>query len=258
MLDRKQTSIKTRTNVGHVATHVLYCILVNTADSRERTVSRPLRGNRAGEVEKRAVIWDTSNEYYKDKNKKNAAWDEICSTLSRNYKTECPTQKKLILQDIISKWRSIRDNYIRSLKKQTEICKSCSGIKKMKPYIYGNQLSFLKKNKELQHTDDNSKDNIQKVIQYKEISDAEEDTELNIHGTSISTTSVIPTKRKRFDIERSLMDFMYANMTRKSPVEEDEDLAFFYSLLSSVKTLTADQKFIFRLKIMQYLQNLKN
>ncbi|XP_035735358.1 uncharacterized protein LOC118447479 isoform X3 [Vespa mandarinia] len=243
MLDRKQTSIKTS----------------NKKKKKKKKMANNVdTGLLISEVEKRAVIWDTSNEYYKDKNKKNAAWDEICSTLSRNYKTECPTQKKLILQDIISKWRSIRDNYIRSLKKQTEICKSCSGIKKMKPYIYGNQLSFLKKNKELQQTDDNSKDNIQKVIQYKEISDAEEDIELNIHGTSISTTSVIPTKRKRFDIERSLMDFMYANMTRKSPVEEDEDLAFFYSLLSSVKTLTADQKFIFRLKIMQYLQNLKN
>lgn len=51
---------------------------------------------------------------------------------------------------------------------------------------------------------------------------------------------------------------MYANMTRKNPVEEDEDLAFFYSLLPSVKTLTADQKFTFRLQTMQFLQNLKN
>ncbi|XP_043668534.1 uncharacterized protein LOC122629305 [Vespula pensylvanica] len=210
------------------------------------------------EVEKRGVIWDTSNEYYKDKNKKNAAWDEICSGLLKNYKSESQMQKKLILQDIISKWRSIRDNYVRSLKKQAENCKSCSGTKRIKLYIYGKQLAFLKKNKELQHTDGNLEDNIQKVIQYKESNDTEEDIELNVHGTSTSNSSVIPTKRKRPDIERSLMDLMYINMTRKNPVEEDEDLAFFYSLLPSVKTLTADQKFTFRLQTMQFLQSLRN
>lgn len=95
----------------------------------------------------------------------------------------------VLVQDIISKWRSIRDNYVRSLKKQAENCKSCSGAKKIKLYIYGKQLSFLKKNKELQHTDGSLEDNIQKVIQYKEINDTEEDIELSVHGTSTSTVS---------------------------------------------------------------------
>lgn len=41
----------------------------------------------------------------------------------------------------------------------------------------------------MQHTDGNLEDNIQKVIQYKESNDTEEDIELNVHGTSTSTVS---------------------------------------------------------------------
>lgn len=48
------------------------------------------------EVGKRELIWNTSNEDHKDKNKKNAAWVEICSILLRNYDSESQTQQKLI------------------------------------------------------------------------------------------------------------------------------------------------------------------
>lgn len=49
------------------------------------------------------------------------------------------------VQDLISKWRSVRDNYVRSLKKQEEFNKSGSGRKKIQRYIFEEQLSFLKK-----------------------------------------------------------------------------------------------------------------
>lgn len=41
----------------------------------------------------------------------------------------------------------------------------------------------------MQHTDGSLEDNIQKVVQYKEINDTEEDIELSVHGTSTSTVS---------------------------------------------------------------------
>lgn len=40
------------------------------------------------EVEKRPTLWDTSNENYKDKTKKNSTWIEVASSLLSNFKNE--------------------------------------------------------------------------------------------------------------------------------------------------------------------------
>lgn len=57
------------------------------------------------------------------------------------------------MQDITSKWRTIRDNYTRNLKKQDECKRSGSAATKIRQYVYGEQLSFLRKTKELRNTD---------------------------------------------------------------------------------------------------------
>lgn len=46
------------------------------------------------EVEKRPALWDTSDEDYKDKNKENLIWNEICSCLFENYDTIPEIQQK--------------------------------------------------------------------------------------------------------------------------------------------------------------------
>lgn len=60
-----------------------------------------------------------------------------------------------LVQDIIAKWRTIRDNYSRNLKKIEENSKSGTGAKKIRLYIYAEQLSFLGKTKELRNTESN-------------------------------------------------------------------------------------------------------
>lgn len=48
------------------------------------------------EVEKRPVLWDTSNEDYKDRNKKNEAWLNVTSALYDNFSNNTETEKKVI------------------------------------------------------------------------------------------------------------------------------------------------------------------
>jgi len=48
------------------------------------------------DVQKRPLLWDTSNEDYKDKNKKNSAWFEIALSLLSNFNEENEAQQKLI------------------------------------------------------------------------------------------------------------------------------------------------------------------
>lgn len=57
------------------------------------------------EVEKRPELWDTSNENYRDKNKKNATWVEVAMSLIQQYGNENETQQKLICKNYFYKER---------------------------------------------------------------------------------------------------------------------------------------------------------
>jgi hypothetical protein len=77
-------------------------------------------------------------------------------------------------------------------------------------------------------------------------------------GNPSPINSVHLRKRTRLDIEHASVDLRDAVKTMKSPLQEDEDLAFFYSLLPAVRSLNADQKSTFRLKTVQVLQDIRN
>jgi hypothetical protein len=74
-----------------------------------------------------------------------------------------------------------------------------------------------------------------------------------VHPQQLPSSS----KRKLTDVERSLITFMESHSTKKATPQEDEDLAFFYSILPTVKTLTPNEKFTFRMESMKLLQNLQ-
>jgi hypothetical protein len=79
-------------------------------------------------------------------------------------------------------------------------------------------------------------------------------------SSSSSLNEKSTNKRKKPNVEQALVDFMesHNNKVTKNPMKQDEDMAFFYSLLPTVKSLTADQKFSFRMQTMQLLNNIKN
>jgi hypothetical protein len=215
---------------------------------------------------------------------------------------------------------------VRSLRKQAQ--HSESGVKKIRPYIYGKELSFLTKSKELPTAQVNFEDNTDDRADNVDANDADvrlgsseatfednsnelsydpldyvdeikteadegnvyvrpteasfennvteishdradyvseiktEADDIDIIEEELVNSSTInnlhATKRKRLNIQHASMDFRDAVTVMKSPLQEDEDLAFFYSLLPSVRSLNTDQKFTFRLKTMQLLQDIRN
>lgn len=48
------------------------------------------------EVEKRVVLWDSSSEDYKDKNKKNNAWKEVASSLFETFASKTDAEQKIL------------------------------------------------------------------------------------------------------------------------------------------------------------------
>lgn len=172
--------------------------------------------------------------------------------------------------DVMSRWRTIRDNYVRNLRKQANSSRSGSAAKKTKLYVYGEQLSFLGKSKELRNTVSSFEDQpISELSEPKSpnINENELNSSVNVNDESyheVSNNSFSTpneksrNKRKKHNVEQALVDFMESHKVTKNPMEEDEDIAFFYSLVPTVKSLTSDQKFSFRMQTMQFLHNIKN
>lgn len=50
------------------------------------------------EVQERPILWDTSSELYKDKNKKIIAWIDVCSIIDKKF-----TEKSKEDQEVIGK-----------------------------------------------------------------------------------------------------------------------------------------------------------
>lgn len=166
------------------------------------------------------------------------------------------------MQDLTSKWKTIRDNYTRNLKKQDEYKRSGSAATKIRQYVYSEQLSFLRRNKELRITHSSferaEEDEAGLFDEIEQDSVTCVDDSINHERTAKTLIDKITNKRKKPNVEHALIEFMESHKeTKKTYGNEDEDLALFYSTLPSVKSLTMDEKFAFRMQTMQLLQNLK-
>lgn len=48
------------------------------------------------EIKKRPVLWDVSDESYKDRNKKNDGWMEVATVMSENFGEKTKAEQRII------------------------------------------------------------------------------------------------------------------------------------------------------------------
>lgn len=168
------------------------------------------------------------------------------------------------VQNLTSKWRSVRDNYIRSLKKQAEYNKCDSSRTKIQHYKFEKQLSFLKKNRELCPTTSSIQSDLnEKNVDATQLSyniAHESLTDDNINNAKKNVLTPPPIKKKKINLEENyalFLDSRQQNRNEPNRDSDDEDLNFYKSTLPIVRTLNLDQKMLFRIQLMQILQRIK-
>lgn len=154
----------------------------------------------------------------------------------------------------MNKWKSIRDSFTRSLRKQAESQKSGSGKKKVASYLYGDQLRFLRSTKDMYETQDSLQSETESMDHESTPSSPKND-KANPKKLEPPLTSRAPKRTKKINVEDKLVEFMETKS--KSQQYDDEDMAFFISLLPTVKALDSSTKFQFRIQVMQVLQQLQ-
>lgn len=176
------------------------------------------------------------------------------------------------MQDTIARWDIIRDNHVGHLKKQEKSLRTYSAAKKPKLHVYMEKLSFPEKNRVLINTTSSFEDfhitiseakshNINETEAKQNLS-SDTDNKIRYHEVVKNSSSLskrLKNKHKKFSVEESLVNLLQNhNNMKKTFEEEDDDLQFFYSILPTVRSLTSDQKFRFRIQTMQFLYNIIN
>ncbi|XP_069811751.1 uncharacterized protein [Dendropsophus ebraccatus] len=105
-------------------------------------------------VQERPSLWDQSDPQHADIVQNRRLWEEIFSEIVPNWEVLPQKQKRKIGKDLQTRWRSMRDRYIRDHNEESRI-PSGSGASKRPIYRYRNQLQFLQRVVELRQTSGN-------------------------------------------------------------------------------------------------------
>ncbi|XP_069610567.1 uncharacterized protein [Ranitomeya imitator] len=95
-------------------------------------------------VEANPSIWDQSDSSHHDIIKNRKLWDKIICQLDPRYLEKSASSKKKIADAVHTRWRSIRDRFVRDFRNSQNTPSGSSG-KRVTPYVHYEQLLFLQK-----------------------------------------------------------------------------------------------------------------
>ncbi|XP_047999196.1 uncharacterized protein LOC125236436 [Leguminivora glycinivorella] len=217
-------------------------------------------------VEQSPVVWDRSNELYKNRVATQAAWRDIMIALDPTLETKDETTRQAFAKLIIQRWTYIRDTYHRSCKKIQDQKRSGSGSKITKPYLYSKQLRFLQK---VIHPDqpitvvkiesNNSESDV-----YDNNLDANETWETNSTGTheppssSKSTPERAPNTHTNADLPSHTKMMKMDTYLNNEPQTMNRHLSFFNGILPALDELHEDEVLDFQIGVLHLLKKIRS
>jgi len=156
---------------------------------------------------------------------------------------------------LIKKWRNIKDNFLKSLRKKT---KSGQAADSGRRYIYAQQLSFLQQAGAT--TDTQSSLGVDDEQDNREPSEESNPTPKEGSEYNRPPRYDHNSRKRKRDLESSLIDFMKAPLpssTVTAVPEPNADRSFFESILPFVSGFTEDQKLEFRCEVLNIIRRMR-
>ncbi|CAG5032828.1 unnamed protein product [Parnassius apollo] len=227
------------------------------------------------EVRIRPPLWDLSHDLFKDKDAKLQAWFGVYKALLPDFNDLSENDKKDFEKSVQQRWRTARDAYMRCKNSMKSVKSGSEGGKRTK-YVFFKHLQFLDK-KHVADTEDSIQEN-----ETREDTQQDSNLESPINPRSTETVSTNPetqpqcssqvrqdssntTKpssstpntnpsRKRKNAKTNEDSYFDKNilefLTKNSEIIQNDDMAFFYSLLPLTRTFDNRQKVMFRTAVM--------
>ncbi|CAK1593451.1 unnamed protein product [Parnassius mnemosyne] len=227
------------------------------------------------QVRIRPPLWDLSHDLFKDKDAKLQAWFGVYKALLPDFNDLSENDKKDFEKSVQQRWRTARDAYMRCKNSMKSVKSGSEGGKRTK-YVFFKHLQFLDK-KHVADTEDSIEEN-----ETREDTQQDSNLESPINPRSTETVSTNPetqpqcssqvrqdssntTKqssstpntnpsRKRKNAKTNEDSYFDKNilefLTKNSEIIQNDDMAFFYSLLPLTRTFDNRQKVMFRTAVM--------
>ncbi|XP_054269575.1 uncharacterized protein LOC128990936 [Macrosteles quadrilineatus] len=203
-------------------------------------------------VKSRSVIWDTSHEEYKNRERKKEEWADICRVFHEDFDEKPDVMKYKIYKELQLKWKNIRDGYMRNLKRQKQ--KSSDGTKGGRQYVYAKQMEFLKNTLSISLAEDfSASDFLQSdvFVNIEEPQIANSNTELH-RAPSASTVYRKSRKHLEENIQKC-MSVMTKQTEETLTQEKDDDYNFLLSILPTIKKFSDIDRLKLRCDILQLI-----
>lgn len=161
-------------------------------------------------------------------------------------------------KEVVRRWTNLRDAFAKSLKKIKESKSSGSAAKKLKQYVYNDELQFLKKlyaERETSNSlceDDGSVEVENNVLLHTERNPIT--TEIEATNPKIFKKPAAQT-RKHKKVDEVELKILKA-LEPKEPEKTDPNVSFFQSLLPHLKKFNADDILQFQMGVLQVISNL--
>ncbi|VEN64519.1 unnamed protein product [Callosobruchus maculatus] len=193
-------------------------------------------------VEERPELWDKTLDVYKDRDLKDAAWRDICTILIEGFEEMEQTQRQEFGKLVLRKWTQTRDSWMKAMKKRKN---QRSSAKRSRPYIYHEEMSFLKK-----------------IINLSDSVDGDASTSVDFTDEEgVVEEDAVAQKRTRMpirnDMDAKILKFMEHQMNGPKE-QENRHNAFFKSILPTLLLLDDDQTLQFQAGVINLLQNIKS
>ncbi|XP_050357706.1 uncharacterized protein LOC126778260 [Nymphalis io] len=193
------------------------------------------------EIQNRPAIWNTKSTEYSERNLRQKAWEELVQI----YGTDLPQDKKKQLGlDLQKRWRNIRDAFVKAHKAKES--KSGSAAKKKVPYVFYDNLLFIKDTVTVNRTDGNATGN------------DDENTSIQTEVNVPSMSSLPPKRRKKNnddnEVGAQLVGVLSKNLERKN-MDDDDDRLFFLSLVKEFKKIPEHMQMQTKLDILKVIKD---
>ncbi|KAI5725753.1 hypothetical protein M8J77_019743 [Diaphorina citri] len=163
-------------------------------------------------VEARPALWDKQSGDFKDKHLKIDCWKAVCLSLNEDFDILEEKQRQEYGKLVQRKWAGLRDTWVRKRKEQNEEKSSGSGAKRTRPYIFDQQMSFLRKI----YTE--SPNVVDSIIIDEDVDSIEKDNTLDDISSGVRNPA---TERKRkLPVDHKMMKFIDHQMGATSMANE--------------------------------------
>nr|CAI5841080.1 unnamed protein product [Callosobruchus analis] len=224
-------------------------------------------------VEKHPCLWNTKHPDYRDRDRKQDAWQEVAQMVIHNFTDLSEFERGNAERYVRSRWRTARDAYNKSKN-------SSSNPRKSRQYVYADRMKFLEGN-----TGGTSKKN-SSHLNLETMNLKQEDNTLSGEENELSNDSINITVEPnlleeddpfsetlvRPESSCSLMSVAKQNSDQNGDVDarrtfgmvsgvtemfKNDDLAFFVSLLPMVSDFDIDEKLSLRGKILETVAEMR-